>query len=288
MEVDLDIVGQSFMNYSVPELRQIAYRVDVTNLGNSNDTHRMRQVGLEDFWAVLDTSYVFLDPAETRTVCLYMTPGSAVLAGVYEFKVSATSESDPGVSCTLDMGVSILPFCDLQASVDYGSSVVRAGSTIYLNLTVENTGNSLDAFESYIYTDSFNVSSVFVDGAEIDLETDVVPSIPLEPGERVTLMLTIFVPEGTPEGTYSLYADFYSNGDPSMGDSAYFDITVEGKGTWLTIWVIAGITGGAGAGVLALFMFLRVRGIRAQEEEEEERRRMQQKKPLKRPAVKGT
>jgi hypothetical protein len=73
-----------------------------------------------------------------------------------------------------------------------------------------------------------------------------------------------------------------------MGDSAYFDITVEGKGTWLTIWVIAGITGGAGAGVLALFMFLRVRGIRAQEEEEEERRRMQQKKPLKRPAVKGT
>ena len=287
-EVDLDIVGQSFMNFSVPELRQIAYRIDVTNLGNSNDTYRMRQVGLEDFWAVLDTSYVFLDPAETRTVYLYMTPGSAVLAGVYEFNVSVTSESDPGVSCTLDMGVSILPFYDLQATVDYGSSVVRAGSTVYMNITVENTGNSLDAFSSYVYTESFNVSSVFVDGEEIDLETDVVPSIPLGPGERATLMLTIFLPEGTPEGTYSLYADFYSNSDPSMGDSAYFDITVEGKGTWLTIWVIAGIAGGAGAGVLVLFMFLRVRGIRAQEEEEEERRRMQQKKPLKRPAVKGT
>lgn len=287
-EVDLDIVGQSFMNFSVPELRQIAYRIDVTNLGNSNDTYRMRQVGLEDFWAVLDTSYVFLDPAETRTVYLYMTPGSAVLAGVYEFNVSVASESDPGVSCTLDMGVSILPFYDLQATVDYGFSVVRAGSTVYLNITVENTGNSLDAFSSYVYTESFNVSSVFVDGEEIDLETDVVPSIPLGPGERATLMLTILVPEGTPEGTYSLYADFYSNSDPSMGDSAYFDITVEGKGTWLTIWVIAGIAGGAGAGVLVLFMFLRVRGIRAQEEEEEERRRMQQKKPLKRPAVKGT
>jgi len=287
-EVDLDIVGQSFMNFSVPELRQIAYRIDVTNLGNSNDTYRMRQVGLEDFWAVLDTSYVFLDPAEARTVYLYMTPGSAVLAGVYEFNVSVTSESDPGVSCTLDMGVSILPFYDLQATVDYGSSVVRAGSTVYMNITVENTGNSLDAFSSYVYTESFNVSSVFVDGEEIDLETDVVPSIPLGPGERATLMLTIFLPEGTPEGTYSLYADFYSNSDPSMGDSAYFDITVEGKGTWLTIWVIAGIAGGAGAGVLVLFMFLRVRGIRAQEEEEEERRRMQQKKPLKRPAVKGT
>ena len=287
-EVVLDIVGQAYMNYSVPELRQMVYRIDVTNLGNSNDTYRMRQEGLEDFWAVLDTSYVFLDPGQTATISLYMTPGSAVLAGIYEFNVSAASESDPEISCTLMMGVSILPFYDLQAIVDYASTTVRAGSTVYLNITVENTGNSLDAFSSYVYTESFNVSSVWVNGEDIDLETDVVPSISLEPGERITLMLTIFVPEGTPEGTYSLYADFYSNSDPSMGATEYFDITVEGKGTWLTIWVIAGVAGGSGVAVLILFLFLRGRALDAQEAEEEDRRRMQQKKPAKRPAVKGT
>ena len=286
-ELAVALAGQAFVNYSVAQDRQVLYYIDVTNLGNSDEVTRLGLDGIDSFWAVLGTVYVPLEPAETERVQLTMTPGTTVLAGIYDFNLTAAFESDPRVNATLSIGVSVLAYYELAVSVENDELLAVPGGTVYANITVENWGNIVDGVDLYLYTDVFNTTTVIIDGVEYDLMLEALPSIRLDPGQFVTFTLKIPVPsEGAEEGIHELYADFASTSDPSASESAAFWVVIVVESEGWPLWMILAIAGGVGAGVFVLFMFLRARAQRAAAEEEEERRKTQKKPASARPAKK--
>ncbi len=288
-ELSVSLGGQAFVNYSVPEDRQIVYYIDVENLGNDDEVIRLGLEGIDSFWAVLGTVYVPLGPGETNRVQLTMTPGTTVLAGLYDFNLTAACESDPAVNVSMELGVSVLPYYELFVTLDSEEVHVEPGGTAYVNITVENYGNIVDGVDLFLYTDVFNTTTVIVDGIEYDLMTEILPSTTLDPGEAVTFTLKVPVPtEGAEEGIHELYADFASAFDPSASDSAAFWIVIDVEEGGFPLWMIIAIAGGVGAGGFVLFMFLRARAARAAAEEEEERKKTQKKPASARPAKKPT
>ena len=286
-ELSVSLAGQAFVNYSVPQDRQIVYYIDVENLGNEDEVVRLGLEGIDTFWAVLGTVYVPLGPGETNRVQLTLTPGNTVLAGIYDFNLTAACESDPRINVTMGMGVSVLPYYELLVSVETEQIAAAPGDTVYVNITVENYGNIIDGVDLYLYTDVFNATTVTVDGVEYDLLTEAVPTMSLDPGEAVTLILKVPVPmEGAEEGIHELYADFASAFDPSASDSAAFWVVIVVDEGGFPLWLILAIAGAAGAGAFVLFMFMRARAARAAAEEEEERKKTQKKPASARPAKK--
>jgi uncharacterized membrane protein len=263
----------------VPDEREVRYTLDVTNLGNSDDVFRLSLSGVDGLWAVLNTTYVFLEAGGEQCVYLSLTPGADVLAGAYAFNVTVVSESDSSATETLEMGVSVLPFYDVSVSADYSQVSLRRGETAYVNLTVRNIGNSADAINLYAYVDDLNTTTATVGGEVVGLETGDTVLVALEPGESATIMLTIPIPDDAESGLRELYIDFSSMTDPSATASQAVSVLVEEDPSWLSLWVILIIVGVAAA-VVVLVVFLIFRKRRADEaaRQEEERRKMQTRK----------
>ncbi len=287
-EVSLAIVGQTFVNYSVPRDQQVIYTLDVTNHGNDDDIVQFALAGPTSFWSVLETNYALLAPGESATVRLIMTPGTSVLAGIYSFNISATSESDPAVVAALSMSVSVQPYYALSVTVDTDAVYVRPGETAFVNVTIENWGNIADGIDLYMYTEVFNTTVMIINGDEFDLLNDTLPVITLDPMEFIVITVKIFVPsDGGFVGSHELFTDVASASDPTATSTGTFWIIVEESKPWLSLWMILAIAGGVGAGVLVLFLVLRARGARLAEKEDEDRKKMQKKpgvKPAKKPA----
>ena len=274
-EVDAGLTDQAFLNMSVPDEREVRYTLDVTNLGNSDDVFRLSLSGIDGFWAVLNTTYVFLEAGGEQRVYLSLTPGADVLAGAYAFNVTIVSESDSSATETLEMGVSVLPFYDISVSADYSQVSLRRGETAYVNLTVRNIGNSADVVDLYAYVDDLNTTTATVGGEVVVLEAGNAVLFALEPGESATIMLTIPVPDDAESGLRELYIDLSSMTDPSVTASQAVSVLVEEDPSWLSLWIILIIVGVAAA-VVVLVVFLILRKRRAEEAaREEEQRKMQ-------------
>lgn len=278
-EVDAKLVQQAFLNMSVPDEREVRYTLEVTNLGNSEDIFRLSLSGIDQSWAILNTSYVFIDPGQEQQVSLWVIPSADVLAGVYAFNVSATSESDANASDTLHMGVCVLPFQDLYTSVDLPQVNLRRGGVAFVNMTVINDGNSVDVVDIYAYVGAFNTTTITVEGRVVDLETDTISPIALDPGESLTIMLTIPVPENAELGMHELYIDFSSMTDPNVMASQAVAVFVEDDPPWLSLWVILVIVAVVAVALSVLILLiLRKRSMEEERKAEEERRRMQTRK----------
>ena len=274
-EVDAGLTDQAFLNMSVPDEREVRYTLDVTNLGNSDDVFRLSLSGIDGLWAVLNTTYVFLEAGGEQHVYLSLTPGADVLAGAYAFNVTIVSESDSSATETLEMGVSVLPFYDISVSADYSQVSLRRGETAYMNLTVWNIGNSADVVDLYAYVDDLNTTTATVGGEVVVLEAGNAVLFALEPGESATIMLTIPVPDDAESGLRELYIDLSSMTDPSVTASQAVSVLVEEDPSWLSLWIIL-ITVGVAAAVVVLVVFLILRKRRAEEAaREEEQRKMQ-------------
>ncbi len=278
-EVDVRLEQQAFLNMSVPDQREVRYTLEVTNLGNSEDVFRLQTSGIDDSWAVLNTSYVFLDPGSAQEVTLSILPGTDVLAGAYAFNVTVTSESDGNVSETLDMGVSILPFHDLYVTADTAQVSLRRGGSANVTITVYNLGNTGDVVDIYAFLGDLNRTTATVNGFVTDLETETVTPFTVGAGGSVTVLLTIPVPEDAALGEHELYFDFSSMTDPTVTDSQSLTVLVEDDPSWLPIWVLLIIVGAVAVAVAVVLFLLLAKRRRAEEQKaEEERRRMQVKK----------
>ncbi len=291
-EIELSLSQQAFLNYSVPEDRQILYSLNVANLGNSAETVKLTLSGLDSFWAYLNTSYVFLDPGENETVMLTMAPSLYVLAGVYEFNVSAASEADPSVNDTLAMGVNIQPFYDIETYLDRETVSPNGSDYISVELTVENWGNCIDLVDVSAYTDFLNDTVFILNGIEYNVSTESVPPIVLEPGNRAVITVLVFVPDGAVRGeSYTLYIDISSLTDPSATSSEVVTLFIPRKASLFNIYTIIAIAAIVSAViVLAVFLFIRRRQRRREEEEAARRRAMQRRqgvRPGARPAQKN-
>ncbi|TFG71052.1 MAG: hypothetical protein E4H25_00240 [Methanomassiliicoccus sp.] len=277
-EVDLRITQQAYTNLSVPESREIVYVLQVQNLGNSNDTFSIGLSETSSFWMYLNTSYLFLGPGENGSLRLTMVPGTDILSGFYEFNVSAVSEADPQAYDTQEMGVNVLPYYDLHASVDHAEIHARKGNTVFVNLTIENMGNIVDVVDLYVYLDIFNTSVAVIDDLEYNLESDQLPQISLNPRDSITIMLIIPITSNASIGIYELYIDIGSLIDPSVTASENIVIIVEKAPSWLNIYVIIAIAGAAAAAGIIIFLLIRRKAVMEQKRVEDERRRRQVKR----------
>jgi uncharacterized membrane protein len=291
-EIDLSLSQQAFVNYSVPEDRQIVYSMSVANLGNSAETVKLTMAGLDSFWAYLNTSYVFLDPGENGSVVLTMSPSLYVLAGAYEFNVSASSEADPTVNDTLSMGVNIQPFYDIETYLD--TDIISPNGSEYLSvlLTVENWGNCIDLLDVIVYSDFLNDTVLVVNGVDYNISMESVPPIVLEPGNRVVITMLVAVPEGARAGnSYLLYIDVSSLTDPSIMSSEVLTLLIPSKGSLFNIYTVIAIAAIVSAvAIIAVFLFMRRRQRRREEEEAARRKKMQRRpgaRPSARPATKS-
>lgn len=276
-EVDISLVQQAFLNYSVPEDRQIIYTLTVQNLGNCDDTVRLQLGGLSSFWAVLEASYVFLEPGEGDTVSLTMTPGLSILAGIYEFNITATSESDPSANDTLEMGVNVQPFYRLETYVDTEELAPTGEETVSTNLTVENWGNTIDAVDVYGYTESLNNTILTIDGQEYPIATDFPPPAILEPGSRLVITITIRLSDAPAAGAYEVAVSVGSLNDPSAGSTETVTLVIPPKKSWFNMYTIILIAALVAAVIIGILLFRRRRAVEEQRKIAEERRRMQQR-----------
>lgn len=291
-EIELSLSQQAFVNYSVPEDRQIVYSVNVANLGNSAETVKLTLSGLDSFWAYLNTSYVFLDPGENGMAVLTMSPSLYVLAGAYEFNVSASSEADPTVNDTLAMGVNIQPFYDVETYLDRDTVSPNGSEYLSVDLTVENWGNCIDLVDVSVYSDFLNDTILIVNGVEYNISMESAPPIVLEPGNRAVVTLLVSVPEGASPGTsYLLYIDVNSLTDHSVMSSEVVTLLIPSKGSWFNIYTIIVIAAVVSAiVVIAVFLLMRRRQRRREEEEAARRKKMQRRpgaRPGARPAAKN-
>ncbi|UCE81052.1 MAG: hypothetical protein JSV94_01045 [Methanobacteriota archaeon] len=278
-EIDLSLSQQAFVNYSLPEDRQIIYSIGVSNLGNSDETVKVWLSGLDSFWAVLNTSYVFLDPGQNDTVRLTMTPGLYVLAGAYIFNVSASSESDPTANDTLVMGVNVQPFYDIETYLDL--PVVSPDGSEYLtvNMTVENWGNSIDVVDFYGYSETLNGTILVIGGNEYDIATELPPPSTLEPGNREVVKIMLQVPKDAEPGLYTFLVDVYSLNDPTAVSSEVVTLLIPERESFFNIYTILAIAGAAAtAAAMVAFLILRKRVKEREAVAAEQRRRMQQKR----------
>ena len=278
-ELDLSLSQQAYTNYSVPEDRRIVYSIVVSNLGNSDETVRLSLSGIDSFWAVLNTSYVFVGPGENGTATLTMTPGLYVLAGSYEFNLTATSEADAEVVDVLQMGVNVQPFYALETFVDHEVVSPDGEDTVAVNMTVENWGNSIDVVDFLAYSDTLNGTLLVIDGVEYDIAVSTPPPSTLEPGNREVVTIILSVPESAAPGEYTVYVEVSSLNDPSVTSSEVVTLLIPEKRPFFNLYTILAIAGVAAAvAVLVIFLFLRKREKEREAQEAEQRRRMQQRK----------
>ncbi|UCE90762.1 MAG: hypothetical protein JSV90_04825 [Methanobacteriota archaeon] len=276
-EVDISLAQQAFLNYSVPEDRQIIYSLLVQNLGNCDDTVRVWLEGLSSFWAVLETSYVFLEPGEGETVSLTMTPGLSVLAGIYEFDVSAASEADPSANETIHMGVNVQPFYRIETYLDAEELVPTGGATVSTNLTIENWGNTIDTVNVYGFTESLNNTVLVIEGTEYPISTEVPPPFVLEPGNRAVITVTILLSDAASAGSYEIMIEAGSLSDPSVTSTEVITLVIPQKKPWFNLYTIILIAALVAAAVIGVLLFRRKKAVEEQRRITEERRRMQQR-----------
>ena len=277
-EVDVTLAQTASTNYSVPDDVQIVYSMSVSNLGNSNDTVALTLAGEPTFWAVLSASYVFLEAGESETVNLTMTPGLTVLAGQYVFNVTATSESNTTASDRQTLVVNVQPFYDLEVVLSASELVVRGGDEVYVNMTVTNSGNTIDAFDLNLYTEAFNETVLILEGDEYPILSALPPPTSLEPGDVSLVTLRIPVPDGLPVGGHVLIVGVGSLMETSLIVSEEVTLVIEAKRPWLSIYVILAVAAAGGAAVFMLFLYLRMKARKEAEKEEARRRQMQRKK----------
>ncbi len=285
-EVDLQMAGQAPVNYTSEGFTRISYELAVTNLGNSNDTVMLSHSGIpSEFWPVLSSAYLFMEPGATDVVYLNMTPWSHVMAGLYTFNVSAMSEAEEEANATLPMAVTILPRYEFGILVDPETSTVRHGAVVYVNVTIENWGNILDVVDLYLYTEYLNETTVIVNEVELNPELDELPQIALEPGEQVVIMMRIPVTGGATLGLHELLLDISSRGDPDVLETATISIIIEKKPSWFNLYTLLAIAGIAAVVVIGVFLFLRARAIKEAERVAQERRRAQTRPNVRSPSA---
>lgn len=276
-EVDISLAQQAFLNYSVPEDRQIIYSLLVQNLGNSDDTVRLQLDGLDPFWAVLEASYVFLEPGESEEVSLTITPGLSVLAGIYEFNVSATSEADATANETLQMGVNVQPFYRLETFLDAEELAPTGEDTVSTNLTIENWGNTIDAVSVYGFSDVLNNTILSMGGQEYPIANDVPPPFVLEPGNRAIVTITIMLSDAAAPGAYQVMIEVGSLNNATASSTEVVTLVVPQKKSWFNMYTIILIAALIAAIVIGVLLFRRKRAVEEQRRIAEERRKMQQR-----------
>ncbi len=228
--IRFEIIGLPFYNVGVslsPTSLEVepgyteTYTVNVTNLGNLDDTYDLSLSGLAPSWYAFSEQSVSLAPSESAQILLNVTPTRhwSTAPGDYEFTVTATSINDPEAT-DYDYGtITVLPFHETQLFVVPNSFWAQPGDTVTYTTGVQNLGN---------VRDDYNISAEFLNPGGLFIDprwTTIWPYVfwGLDPGKTGTGYLEISVPEdwaatGLEEATYTFTVFAVCQADPTATD----------------------------------------------------------------------
>lgn len=219
-----------------------SYSAELRNKTAETQTYALRH-GAERGWDVRfksggkDVSSVVVEPNESQTITIDVTPPTEVAAGTYKIPVEAASGSTGG---QIDLEAVITGTYKLELTTPTGrlSEKITAGGEKKIDLEVKNTG-SVDLRDIQLTASTPVDWEVTFDSKEINL---------LEAGQSKVVTATISASEKAIAGDYVVSMTARA---PEADSSATFRMTVEASVLWgwLGILIVAAVLGG----VYALF-----------------------------------
>jgi uncharacterized membrane protein len=165
----------------------LAYSHTLINTGNETDTFDLSHVSSQGWTVTYDTPVV-LDSGEEATVVVNITvPADALGDSVDSTTVTATSRTIPTVSDTATDTTTVNRVAGVSLAPDR-SGAGEPGTVVTYSHSLINTGN---------YVDIIDLSHVSSQGWTVTYA----PSVTLDPGEETTIMVSVTVPIGVPDGT---------------------------------------------------------------------------------------
>ena len=123
----------------------VSYTLRITNTGNTNDTFSLTTSG--DATATISPrSPIFLSQGASRTLTLRISGTALEKAGVYNIKVTATSQNDSSKTDEITTTTTILPVYDiaLEGVGELTTETADASEGVSYTLKITNNGNSDD------------------------------------------------------------------------------------------------------------------------------------------------
>ncbi|HKZ94389.1 MAG TPA: thioredoxin domain-containing protein [Candidatus Bathyarchaeia archaeon] len=142
--VDISIDPQVAGN----ELKTTKYTVSIHNTGNVPDTYDPTLQGLDPTWFYFSQASITVNPSETATVDLFVTPPSetAFILKDYNFRVTAASQNSPSATDSADATLT-LDFTPMLPTTPEGSltvAVIPEASTLTMPAMTTQTQFPVD------------------------------------------------------------------------------------------------------------------------------------------------
>ncbi len=189
--VDLEILNRI---RAADPLEDVVFDLQVTNVGDLNDTFDLFVVGNDTWNPVLEQTTVSLDPAATTTVTLTLTVPQKALADLNEsFAVTAESNSDEGRYETINVFIVVNKVWDVEVIPIDDEANILPSTYIHKMFRVTNTGSVPDT-----YTITAPVAS-WMSAATVD-----VSSVTLLPWDSVEVTVNVTCAAGVQVGTQAL------------------------------------------------------------------------------------
>ena len=200
----------------------ISYTLKITNNGNTDDTIDLATEGID---ATLSQTSVSLASSAAAEVTLTISGDVLALAGPYEVKATATSQSDSSKTAEITTTTTILPVYDiaLEGVGEVTSETADVSDGVSYTLKIANNGNTDDTIDLATSGTAATLSQT---------------SVSLASGAAAEVTLTISGDELALAGPYEVKAAATSQGDNTKTVEItttttilpVYDIAIEGVG----------------------------------------------------------
>ena len=177
----------------------VSYTLRVTNTGNTRDTFRLTTSG--DVTATISPSLSSLNQGASRTVTLRISGTTLAKAGVYNVKLTATSQKDSSKTGEITTTTTILPVYNiaLEGVGELTTETADASEGVSYTLKITNNGNTDDIVN---ITTSGDVAAILSS-----------TEVPIVYGASANVILTISGDMLAKAGEYNLKVTTTSQGD---------------------------------------------------------------------------
>ncbi|MEM4729176.1 MAG: CARDB domain-containing protein [Thermoplasmata archaeon] len=172
-----------------------SYELTIKNEGNGRDSFSLTKSGEHTDWVTFSSSSITLAGGASSSVIMTVAVPSNAIAQSFNITVNVKSQGNLAVqqNITVMTTINLLYGLELTASDTYKE--LTSVASAYFNMTIRNTGNSIDTFDFEAI------------GARLDWVSFNTSSVILGPGNSTIVKVTVTPPWATPydklSGTYT-------------------------------------------------------------------------------------
>ena len=220
--------------------RTVSYTLNVTNVGEDEDTFNLGLTGIDSAWYTFSPQPVTLAANASQNITLSVTPARnwTTAPGDYSFVVTIQSVNDPKAIAQVRGKITAKPFHEPKLFVMPDSFEAQPGDAVTYTIGVQNLGN---------VRDDYNVSAKFLNPGGLSMDPRWTTLWPykfwrLDPGDTGTGYLQISVPEdwaanGLEEATYTftIFTVCQANSTANDEVARTLDVTVDPRTLSITL-----------------------------------------------------